>query len=121
MVTYGIEVFGKTAKSNIISKIQRIQHKIIKVLYKKEWLTPTNDLHKELKLLQIIRLSDIMDIYKLFILNFVNKHETHCLPDAFHNYFMLRSEIHNRITRGAIDIHIPKANNNLEYQNRESF
>ena len=28
---------------------------------------------------------------------------------------MLRSEIHNRITRGAIDIHIPKANNNFGY------
>ncbi len=93
-VTCGIEVFGKTAKSNI-SKIQRIQNKIIKVLYKKEWLTPTDDLHKELKLLQI------RDIYKLCVLNFVYKHQTHCLPDAFHNYFMLRSEIHHRITRGA--------------------
>ncbi len=28
---------------------------------------------------------------------------------------MLSSEIHNRITRGAIDLHIPKANNNFGY------
>ncbi len=77
-------------------------------MYKKEWLTPTDDLHKGLKLLQI------RDIYKLFIWNFVYKRQTHCLPDAFHNYFMLRSEIHHQITR-AIDIHIPKANNNFGY------
>ena len=48
-------------------------------------------------------------------MNYVYKHQTHCLPDAFHNYYMLRSEIQNRITRGVTDIHIPKANNNFGF------
>ncbi len=52
-VTNGIEVFDATTKANI-SKLQGIQNKSIKVLYKKEWSTPTKDLHKELKLLQVV-------------------------------------------------------------------
>ena len=38
------------------------------------------------------------------------------LPDTFNNYFVRRrSKIHNRITRGAIHLHIPKAKTNLCY------
>ena len=49
------------------------------------------------------------------VLNFVYKHQAYCLPEAFNNYFMLRSDRHNRITRGATDLHtgISKANNNF--------
>ncbi len=54
-----------------------------------------------------------MDTYKLFLLNFVFKQKNHSIPDAFNNYFVPRSAIHNSDTRGAIELHIPKAKNNF--------
>ncbi len=68
-LAYGFEVFGTTTKANI-NRLQKIQNKIIKSIYTREWLTETKDLHKELKLLQV------MDTYKLVLLNFVFKQKT---------------------------------------------
>ncbi len=60
-ICYGIETYGVATKSNL-NKIQRLQKKIIKVLFYKDWLTPTNDLHRELKILKV------EDVHKSFTL-----------------------------------------------------
>ena len=47
----GIETYSTIPKSNL-KKVQILQNKIIKVLvlYNKDWLTPTNNLHKDLNM-----------------------------------------------------------------------
>ncbi len=52
-ISYGIEADGTADKTNLI-KVQRLQNKILKVLYNKDWLMPTNDLHKELNIPKVV-------------------------------------------------------------------
>ncbi len=91
------------------SKSNSRQSKIIKVLFNKDWLTPTNDLHRELKILKVA------DVHKLFTLKLIYQHQTHKLPVTYKDYFKFRSEIHSRATRNNMDLHIPKAKTNYGY------
>ncbi len=68
-ICYGIETYGIVTKSNL-NKIQSLQNKIIKVVFNKDWLTPTNDLHRELKILKV------EDVHKLFTLRLIYQHQT---------------------------------------------
>ena len=47
---------------------------------------PTNDLHKELRILNIV------DVYKLFTLRLIYQHQTFKLPITFKEYFKVRNE-----------------------------
>ncbi len=107
-ICYGIETYGIATKSNL-NKIHRLQNKIIKVLFNKhdkDWLTPTNGLHRELKILKVA------DVHKLFTLRLFYQHQAHKLPVTYKDYFKFRSEIHSRATRNNMDLHIPKAKTN---------
>ncbi len=79
------------------------------ILFNKDWLTPTKDLHRELKIIKI------EDVHKLFTLRLIHQHQTHKLPITYKDYFKFRSEIHSRATVNNIDLHIPKAKTNYGY------
>ncbi len=78
-----------------INKIQLLQNKCLKTLYKKYWFTHINDLHKELNVLKV------EDIFKRFMVQLVYKQRNNLLPDVFDGYFNPRNEIHNLQTRNA--------------------
>ena len=78
-------------------------------MFTKEWLTPTNHLNRELKILKV------EDAHKLFTLRLIYQHQTHKKPVTYKDDFKFRSEIHSRAIRNNIDLHIPKAKTNYGY------
>ncbi len=99
IIAYGIEVYG-TASQRSIGKLQVIQNKILKILYNKDWYTPTVILHKDLKLLQIC------NIFSLFNLVFLYQQQNKELPEIFSYYCIARNDLHDRYTRNRKDLHI---------------
>ena len=51
-IKYGSIITGQTTKENI-EKIQTLQNKLLKVLYKKNYCFSTNKLHNELAVLKV--------------------------------------------------------------------
>ena len=98
---YGIELFGHTTKG-YMKELQVLQSKAIKVLYKKEFRTPTKELHKEFKILLV------KDVQKLNTLKFVFKQRKGEAPEAFNNYFTENNAIHSHQTRQANNLHSTK-------------
>ena len=106
---YGIEVYGHTTNQNI-KTVQTMQNRILKILFHKDWYTPTDTLHKELGLLKVC------DIFKLKVNQFVHKHKLGQLPKVFDNYFTDNINIHSHNTRQASKLHLPRAHTNSGQQ-----
>ena len=87
-ISYGIEVLGNCSKA-LISKLQIIQNKLLKLLLQRDRLTPTDILHKDLNILKV------HDIYKVNILCFVNKCLLGQCPPIFENYYHTRNNSYN--------------------------
>ena len=102
-IIYGIEVYGNTNKS-LLTKLQVIQNKILKILYKKDWYLSTNTLHKEINILKV------NDLYNMSVLKFVHKCKINDSPNIFNEYYTERHTIHNYNTRYAKTIDLPKFN-----------
>ena len=98
-IQYGIEVYG-FATSTQLSRIQRLQNKALKILYNRDYLTPTIPLHKEL------RIPLVKDIYQIALLKFVHKHQTNQLPSIFNNFFTSNHQVHSYNTRQTSNLHV---------------
>ena len=98
---YGIELFGHTSKGQM-KELQVIQNRALKALYKKDFRTPTKELHKSCKIILV------KDIQQLNILKFVFKQRKGEAPEAFKNYFTENSAIHRHETRQANNLHPTK-------------
>ena len=51
-IDYNVEVYGNTSAKNTY-KIQAIQNKLLKLILKWDWRTPTNLIHKALNILKV--------------------------------------------------------------------
>ena len=91
-IQYGIEVYGNCAKI-MITRIQTMQNKLLKVLFKRPFRTPTIDLHNEYKLLKV------EDIYRLNLMKFVFNSVRKQSISQFHKYFKFQRTIHSHETR----------------------
>jgi hypothetical protein len=100
-IQYGIEVYGCGKQGNV-KQIQVLQNKILKTLFNLDWLTPTIDLHKNLKILTV------KDIHNLQLTKFVYKYLHNDLPPPFDNYFTLNCDTHNHHTRYNQNLHIDR-------------
>jgi len=71
---YGIELYGFTSEDNI-NRLQKIQNKIIKILFKNNDVQPTNELYKELKILNIKGLRNYVVLLKNYfnVFNSIDK------------------------------------------------
>ena len=98
-ISYGIEVYGLAAKEHI-NKLQIQQNRVLKILYNKDFMTPTNTLHKELELLKVD------DIFQLKILQFIHKHKNKKLPKIFVNLFITNANVHDHVTRFHQNIYV---------------
>ena len=81
-------------------KIQIKQNRALKVLFNKEFRTPTIELHKELQLLMV------KDIAKVNLLKFVHQQRNNTLPEAFDNYYSKVCHHHSRDTRQKHNLHV---------------
>ena len=87
-IQYGIEVYG-VADKKYLKQIQIRQNRSLKVLFSKDFHTPTVVLHKDLSLLMV------KDIHKLNILKFVYKHQISNLPEIFKTFFKNLASYHD--------------------------
>ena len=82
-INYGIEVYGSCAHEHL-SKLQVMQNKLLKLLLKIDYRTPTSLLHYNMTLLKIA------DIPIVIILSFVNECRAGRNPDIFKNCFTVQ-------------------------------
>ena len=101
-IQYGIEIYS-TANTKLIKSVQTLQNRALKVLFNKDYLTPTTQLHKELKTLLV------RDIAKLNTLKFVHNQRSGTAPEVFNNYYKPNSEVRTRCTRQDNNLHCIKA------------
>ena len=97
-VQYGIEVYGR-ATDTALQKVQVQQNRALKILFNKDYFTPTDMLHAELNKLKV------KDTYKLFINKFIFKQHNNMLPNIFGDIFTLNNTIHHHDTRQSMKIH----------------
>ena len=86
-ISYGLEIYGNCSKT-LLTKIQNIQNKLLKILTRQDYLTPTNEIHKSLNVLKV------KDIQSLNIICFVKKCILNTCPEYFYTYFKKRSSVY---------------------------
>ena len=94
----------------ILHRMQTKQNRAIKALYNLDYLTPTKQMHKDLKLLMV------EDIGKINTLKFVHNQRNNKTPIVFKNYFIENRAIHQHNTRQTKDLHNTHANSNKKQQ-----
>ena len=104
-IQYGIEVYGR-AKLSTLKRVQTQQNRALKILYSKDYRTPTKTLYKDLDLLMVT------DIYKICIAKFVYKQKNGLLPEIFDNLFKENNQVHSHNTRQINNIHHKRTRNN---------
>ena len=92
------------ASSHYIDKLHVMQKKAVRIITNSDFRDHTPPLFSQLQILQI------QDIFKYQLGNFMYKYSNQLLPDIFHDYFSLNSNVHNYPTRNYACIHIPKSN-----------
>ncbi len=98
-IQYGIEVYGGAAAS-LLKKVQSDLNRSIKILYSKDYYTPTKALHKEFNILTI------EDISKLSTLKFVCRHQHNLLPEIFNEFYIETINVHQHKTRQSKGLHV---------------
>ena len=97
-LNYCLEVWGKTTE-NFVSKIYKLQKRVVRIISHKPWRAHTTPIFDELKILPLHKIY----IYKIGILMF--KYSQDLLPSIFNNIFTKNSQIHSYNTRQLL--HIP--------------
>ena len=88
-IQYGCEIYS-TAQNQKLKAIQVKQNRALKVLFRKDFYTPTKNLHKELNI------PLVKDIGKMNCLKLVHKIMNNQAPEAFQNYFTQNKSIPGR-------------------------
>ena len=105
-VKYGIEIYGSASK-NRISKIQTLQNKLLRLLMRKDRMYSSNQLHKDLNIL------NITDIFKTTVLSFVhNCIKGNPIP-VFQNYYQDREGVHQHYTRNRQQLQTDRFRTNM--------
>ena len=86
-ISYGIEVYGSCCQT-LLTKVQVIQNRLLKLLLRMDRMSSTNFVHKYLHLLKV------KDIYSINILCFTNNCMLGQCPGIFQDYFKLREQIY---------------------------
>ena len=97
-----------------------MQNKSLQFVFNKDWYTPTLELHNELKVLKLD------DNFNHSLLQIVYMQRNNLLPSIFDDFLILRSQIHNRQTRYAQQINIPRSKskygtNTLSYKGAKLY
>ena len=97
-IIYGLVLYG-ACRSTLLNKVQVLQNKLLKVLYKLPFRSDTNVMHSNLDILKV------KDIYKYQIQKFVYESLSKtCIPQ-FHNYYRYVYNVHQINTRQHNHLH----------------
>ena len=91
-IKYGIEIYG-SASNNKLSKIQTLQNKLMKLITCKPPRYSTNQLHTDLKILQV------RDIYEMSLLQFTFNCVNGNSIVNFSEFFQFQENVHGHNTR----------------------
>ena len=91
-IIYGIVIYG-ACRDSLMKKVQVLQNKLLKVLYKLPFRTDTNVMHKDLDILKV------KDIYKYQIQKFVYESLNKTCIVQFHDYYSYNNNVHQMNTR----------------------
>ena len=91
-IQYGIELFG-CADHKLIHKLQVKQNRALKILFNKDFYTPTKKLHADLNILTV------SDIHKFTMAKFVYRQQNNKLPSIYDKHFTKVGETHGHTTR----------------------
>ena len=103
---YGCQIWGQKKDSREFKSITTIQNKGLWILNFKGPLEHSSPLYKSSKILKLIDLIKLNNI--LFVYDQINNN----LPNTFENYFQLKRQQHNHFTRGKI-LNVPQVNTSL--------
>ena len=90
-------------------KLQVKQNRALKILFDKEFLTPTKKLHYDLKILMV------EDIYKMSLAKCVFKQQNNRLPSIFENHYTRINETHEHETRRHNELRVENAPNKSKH------
>merc|ERR1711942_429492 len=97
-IIYGLVLYG-ACRSTLLNKVQVLQNKLLKVLYKLPFRTDTNVMHLNLDILKV------KDIYKYRIQKFVYESLNKTCIIQFHNFYTYINDIHPLNTRQQNQLH----------------
>ena len=100
-ILYGIELYG-ACRATLLNRVQILQNKLLKVLYKLPYRTSTNDMHYKLKVLKV------EDIYKSRILKFVYESINGLSIIQFQNHYHHYNNTHHHYTRNRNILYAPR-------------
>ena len=83
-INYGLLIYG-SADKKVMSPLQTLQNRLVKVLLNRNYRSPTNEIHNDMEILKV------NDIYKLEVLSFVHSFINKKLPSIF-NYSFVSSK-----------------------------
>ena len=98
----GIELYGSAFKTNI-AKI----HLLLRPLPKRNRRVSAATLHRERNILKV------HDIFTVNILTFVYRQDRNQLPDLFHQFYKLSSEIMTRRSIQEANLYTPRSKNRI--------
>ena len=105
ILPYGCQIW-RQKDSQEFKSITTVQNKGLRILNFKGLLEYSSPLYKSSKILKLIDLIKLNNI--LFVYDQINNN----LPNAFENYFQLKRQQHNHFTRGKI-LNVPQVNTSL--------
>ena len=102
----GIELYGSAFKTNI-AKIHVVKNLLLRPLPKRNRRVSATTLHRERNILKV------HDIFTLNILTFVYRQDMNQLPDLFHQFYKLSSEIMMRRSIQEANLYTPRSKNRI--------
>ena len=97
-IIYGIVIYG-ACRDSLLKKVQVLQNKLLKVLYKLPFRSDTDVMHLNLDILKV------KDIYKYQIQKFVYESLNKTCIKQFHNFYKHNNTIHQLNTRQQSQLH----------------
>ena len=104
-IIYGIVIYG-ACRSSLLKKIQVLQNKLLKVLFKMPFRTDTTKMHLDLDILKV------HDIYRYQIQKFVYESLNESCIVQFHKYYRYNNAIHDQNTRQQNELYKPRIKTN---------
>ena len=96
-IKFGIEVYGNCSETNI-NRIQTIQNQLLKLILKLNRRTPTNTLHRNMRIVKVSHIADSC------VLGFVNDVRIGRCPEIFLDYYTLKRYSYDLRTKGQLKV-----------------
>ena len=96
-IKFGIEVYGNCSETNL-NRIQTIQNQLLKLILKLDRRTPTNTLHKNMRIVKVSHIAHSS------VLGFVNDVRIGRCPEIFLDYYTLKRNAYDLRTKGQLKV-----------------